>query len=130
MGKQNMMYKKSNLVGQRFNRLVVIAATESYINETGKKKHSRWVCKCDCGNTCITTGTSLKTGKKQSCNCLRRETSRLRAKVNSERKTYIGDEGSFCKLYAVYKWQASKRNFTFELTKELFKEITSMNCFY
>lgn len=114
---------KTNLVGERFGRLVVIAKTASY-------KGMRWVCQCDCGKTCVTTGSSLRCGKKKSCNCLRSETCRERAKINSYNKTFKGDEGSFNQLYAVYKWAAAKREFSFELTKEKFRELTSGDCTY
>jgi hypothetical protein len=123
MGKHKM--EKTDLVGERFGRLVVIAKTESH-----KKKHSRWVCKCDCGKTCITTGTSLRTGKKQSCNCLRSEVSKLKAAKNQKLNIKSGDEAAFNQIYSTYKWQAGKRDFTFELSKERFRELTQLNCHY
>lgn len=32
-----------------------------------------WACKCDCGNTCIVAGSSLRRGHTQSCGCYHRE---------------------------------------------------------
>lgn len=34
--------------------------------------HSRWVCKCECGNKIIVRGNNLKFGTK-SCGCLKKE---------------------------------------------------------
>jgi hypothetical protein len=56
---------RSNLTGQRFNRLVVIGPT-------GKKKDGNytWLCKCDCGEEVEVKGSLLTTGGTQSCGCL------------------------------------------------------------
>lgn len=117
--------KKSNLVGMRFGKLVVIAETASQ-----EKHHVRWVCQCDCGNTCIATRASLRSGKKQSCNCLRSEIAKLRAVRSSVVNIMPGDGAAFNQIYSTYKWQAAKRGFTFELSKEEFRHITSQNCHY
>jgi len=117
--------EKPYLVGTRFGRLTVIARTENKA-----KKWSRWVCQCDCGKTCIATGSMLQQGKKKSCNCLRSEKCRERALNNNPSIALVGDEGSMNKLYAVYKWQAKKRAFTFELTAAMFRELTSKPCVY
>jgi hypothetical protein len=115
---------KPNLVGERFGRLTVIAKTDS------KHNRSRWVCLCDCGQTCISTGHALQSGRKKSCNCLRREVSQQKAKVLHISNTLPDGEASFNLLYAVYRWQAEKRNLTFELSKDDFKRLTKGNCFY
>jgi len=56
-----------NLTGRRFHRLVVIKRVDS-----GDKK-PKWECKCDCGNTIITTGERLRIGETRSCGCLKLE---------------------------------------------------------
>jgi hypothetical protein len=54
-----------NEIGNKYGKLTVI-----------KKAPSRaiggamWLCKCDCGNTVIVSGNSLRTGNTQSCGCL------------------------------------------------------------
>lgn len=57
-----------SLIGQRFERLIVI-------EYAGRDKgyHSKWLCKCDCGNRVIVAGYNLKSGAIQSCGCLRSE---------------------------------------------------------
>lgn len=59
-----------NIVGKKFNRLTVI-------EEKGKDKHGSyiWFCQCECGNTIIVDGTSLRNGHTKSCGCLHKEVS-------------------------------------------------------
>lgn len=55
-----------DLTGQRFGRLVVIG----YAGVDGSS-HALYRCRCDCGNTVIKRGSSLKTKGVKSCGCLR-----------------------------------------------------------
>lgn len=57
-----------DLTGQRFGRLEVIGF--SHFN---KHHQAMWRCRCDCGNETIVVSGNLRTGKTQSCDCLRRE---------------------------------------------------------
>lgn len=67
----------SNLIGQRFGRLLVVDRAEDKIDPKSGKHKTRWVCNCDCGTTgYITVGTALTSGATQSCGCLHREVSR------------------------------------------------------
>lgn len=52
------------LLGQHFGKLTVI---EYLSNENG---HSKWKCKCDCGNIIETYSTNLVNQHKGSCGCL------------------------------------------------------------
>lgn len=62
---------KTSLIGKRFGRLVVLAyAGDEYI---GSDNNSRWICKCDCGNTAIVGQSKLKSGHTQSCGCLQKQ---------------------------------------------------------
>lgn len=56
---------KKNLVGQRFEKLLVIKETEKRID--GKVV---WECKCDCGNICYVPTSRLTSGNTRSCGCL------------------------------------------------------------
>jgi len=60
------MSKITNLIGSRFGSLVV--SEFAYI----KNRNAFWVCECDCGNTCVVNGKSLRNGDTKSCGCLRR----------------------------------------------------------
>lgn len=61
------MPKLIDLTGQRFGRLTVIGRADT------KSKDVKWLCKCDCGNECITKGIYLRTGDTRSCGCLAKE---------------------------------------------------------
>lgn len=53
---------------QKFNKLTAI-------KRAGKDKAGRalWLCKCDCGNKIIVSTTDLRTGRRKSCGCLKKE---------------------------------------------------------
>ncbi len=55
---------KYDLTGERFGKLVAIEATE-------QRKHGKvvWLCRCDCGNTCMVMSTRLVSGHTKSCGC-------------------------------------------------------------
>ena len=51
--------------GNRYGKLVVLKQLNS-----DSEGHSRWECQCDCGNTKICYGVSLRRGVNLSCGCL------------------------------------------------------------
>lgn len=57
-----------DMTGKRIGKLVVIKRVEN-----DKEGHAQWLCQCDCGNTTIATGKSLRNGNKRSCGCLQSE---------------------------------------------------------
>jgi len=60
--------KAINLTDSKFNKLSVIKQVEN------RNKQRKWMCLCECGNTCTATTAALRSGKKQSCGCLRKAT--------------------------------------------------------
>ena len=54
-----------SLVGQTFNRLTVIERVENT-----KDGRARYLCRCSCGGTLITTAKRLRNKEAQSCGCL------------------------------------------------------------
>lgn len=62
------MFKKLNLIGQRFERLVVN-------NEIGRDNLGGvlWEVSCDCGNISKASSSDLRRGHKKSCGCLNYE---------------------------------------------------------
>jgi len=53
-----------SLIGNRYGALTVVEQAES-----SAAGHRRWVCRCDCGNSCIVLGSNLKRGTTVSCGC-------------------------------------------------------------
>jgi hypothetical protein len=78
-----------NLLGCHFGRLTVIG----YAGKD-KENHSKWLCRCECGNSTAATGYNLEAGKILSCGCLRRE--------QAGRLNYK-DGRSNTRLYSIYR---------------------------
>ena len=107
-----------DLLGKRFGRLVVI-------KETDKRSHRNvvWQCRCDCGTICEIVGTSLRSGRTQSCGCLQRErTKEVNIKPNDWAAKY--------KLLDGYRRNAKERGLPFELTEEEFFTLIKQSCYY
>ena len=58
------MGKYIDLTGQRFGGLVVIKRVQN--DNIG---HTRWICKCDCGEEKNILSTHLIRGNSKSCGC-------------------------------------------------------------
>jgi len=82
-----LLMKLIDRVGQRYERLLVI---ERAPNKSERDTNARWLCQCDCGNTCVAYGQDLKRGKFKSCGCM-----------NIERITKHGKAGTH--VYGVWK---------------------------
>ena len=64
------MGKYNDLTGMKFGRLTVVSK-----GENAKDGHTRWWCKCDCGNPqlVLVQSNNLKCGGVKSCGCLNKE---------------------------------------------------------
>lgn len=81
-----------DLTNQVFGKLVVLKRMP---NQNDRRK---WLCQCNCGNTCIVSAHELKAGKTQSCGC-------HRTYVLRERKTDLSGKkfGRLTPLYSTEK---------------------------
>jgi len=103
-----------DIAGQRFGRLVAI-------RDIGTKYRRRlWLCQCDCGKTTEVIAGVLRIGKTKSCGCLNLEPTRI----------LPPGIAAFNELFTGYKRNASKGGREFDLTREVFKRLTSSNCYY
>jgi hypothetical protein len=75
--------KKSNLEGQKFNRLLVLRKVD-----VGKSM-TYYECLCDCGNLHIANGAAVKKGNIKSCGCLQREIASKNSKTHGFSKTRL-----------------------------------------
>lgn len=73
-----------NLLGKKFGKLTVIDFEKS-----GTKSRTRWLCKCDCGNTKIVYASKLLSGQTKSCGCLAKD-----AAILIDRKKRVEVEGT------------------------------------
>lgn len=74
---------RENIIGQRFNRLVVIEDDGT----RSSKGDIKWLCQCDCGNLYHALGYRLKNGLTKSCGCLNDEKKHERFKDLSSTET-------------------------------------------
>lgn len=59
------MVKATDLVGQRFGRLIVLERDTSVAS-----KYTMWKCRCDCGSEHVVRASHLVAGSIRSCGCL------------------------------------------------------------
>lgn len=86
LARENRPIDTTSLVGKRFGYLTVIERDLSV--EVGHGKESKWICKCDCGNTTSVLGRSLTSGHTKSCGCLIREATIKRNTLDLTNKRY------------------------------------------
>lgn len=66
-GCRTTLKKSKDLTGRRFQKLVVLSYSHS------NKRHSYWVCICDCGEGCVRSSRTLTISKvNNSCGCDKR----------------------------------------------------------
>jgi hypothetical protein len=104
------MRKVLNLIGKTFGELTVLSRAG---NVGG---HPQWLCRCSCGGFKKTTSGQLRNGSVRSCGCLRK-------------KQRVPD-AALRRLYRSYVDGAKIRGYSFGLTVEQFKNITSSPCYY
>lgn len=91
-----MIKSRNDLIGQRFDRLVVIGQDDDYVSSSGKH-YSKWICQCDCGSPPISvTRSNLIQKHVRSCGCLNKEIARI------SHKKYNNYELNFKDQYGIY----------------------------
>lgn len=78
--------------GEKFGRLTVESRADDYVTPSGNT-HTRWLCRCSCGNSTIVDTCQLIQGKTQSCGCLRDE---------HLKRGNVKHGGRYDRLYKVY----------------------------
>lgn len=107
-------------IGAKFGRLTILKL------HGVKYRHKYWLCQCACGKQTIVHDTHLPSGHTKSCGCLQKEQT---AKSNHKRKLKYG-EASFNSILAGYKHWGKERGYSWNLTKEQFRQLTLGNCYY
>lgn len=90
-----------DLTGQRFDKLV---AVKRFVDDNKVK----YICKCDCGNTCVKTTSSLKYGTKyvgsNSCGCLQKNSVKKTKSLIGQRFNYLVVIGEADSKYGKLHW--------------------------
>ena len=110
-----------NVAGQRFNGIEAIR----YLR-TDKSRCAVWEWKCDCGSRFEARMSSVKAGEIQSCGCLHRNNSSIRALKQRLPK----GQAAARELFGTYRRSAKKRSHAFLITLEQFLELTAQRCHY
>ena len=83
-----MAKRVTDLVGRKFGRLTVVERANDYIVPKNGQHQIMWKCKCDCGNTTIVRGSTLKNKTSTSCGCIHKQTVREIGCANKKYNTY------------------------------------------
>lgn len=110
--------KRLDLIGQRFGKLTVVGDA----GKDNKHSHSLWNCVCDCGESLVVMGKSLKGEATTSCGCNHSFYSRSKYK-----------DKEFSIRHYLYRKTANKavfRKLEFSLSFEDFIYLVLQPCFY
>lgn len=83
--------RKYNLIGERFERLVVLS-----LDHRNKYGTAYYICQCDCGKQVIVRGNHLTDNSTKSCGCYSIDTCYKMVKINTKHNL------SHSKLYRVW----------------------------
>ena len=102
------MPARINLIGQRFEKLTVIALSDK------KQDNKRmWECQCDCGNTTYALTRDLRNGRRKSCGCLHKDMSKaisqsVENRKNKMKEKWIGSKHGFLVVLALDETKTDK----------------------
>lgn len=113
-----------DITGQRYNRLIALIPTMPRHHKGGVL----WLCQCDCGNYCLVIAKRLRASHTKSCGCARRDAMRKVA-IHTGRTLPLGT-AAFNGLLSSYKIHARTRDLEWDLTKDQFRKLTQMPCWY
>lgn len=114
-------FTRVDIVGKRFGKLVVVGDDGTRTNNGS----IMWHCSCDCGETTHATAAKLESGAKKSCGCLARNHFKPKSTTdidfaNTAKSVILGR----------YKSKAKQRNFSWNISREIFEELIEQPCYY
>ncbi len=112
------MHHRLNLIGQRFNRWLVVEC----VRLPGRPGRM-WRCKCDCGSEGFVNSHYLIRAKSRSCGCLAAEESKQRFSLPA-------GVAALNAVVARYRASARKRKITWELPHEVALRLITSPCTY
>lgn len=128
MNNKKLLKPKKDLTGHKQFKIQVISFC-GYKEDSKKRRHAIWNCKCECGKIFKVRDCAIKNGQ-QSCGCeLLRVYKDMSDKCKKINTKAIGIAAKN-HLYTNYRMNAKNKNNSFKLTKEEFLNLTSQNCYY
>lgn len=103
-----------DITGKKYNKLTAISLGCIVGGRT------YWKFRCECGTEKLIDAASVKCGLTKGCGCGNIEQSEKKMKPGT------GDRV----LYSSYADRAKRKGLTFDLTKEQFKRLTQLQCYY
>jgi hypothetical protein len=104
-----------DITGKKYNKLTAV----SPCFEEGTTTCTKWLFKCECGNTKAIEQRSVIAGTTQSCGCSRYEWRGI-----TEQERCVNE------IFSNYRYAAKKRNLKFLLTLEEFYKLILLPCYY
>lgn len=118
-----MGHKRLDITGEVNGNLTAL----EYVGSNSKNKRSLWRFRCVCGGEVVSTVTSVRTGNRKSCGCVRLEKASTLLKQRSRK---LPGYACLISMYHSYKSNAVYRSLLFTLTKEQFEHIVQQPCHY
>lgn len=97
-------------IGNVYGKLMVIKLVDD------PRQGAHWLCECECGNTRVVVGGSLRKGHPRSCGCT----------IGG----YSAEERTARALFGSYKGSAKARGYKWNISMKFFLLTTKQNCFY
>lgn len=102
------MSHRIDMTGRRIGILTVVGKADS----PAQSGELRWLCRCDCGNTVVASGSHLRRGDYTSCGCVRKKKVKLLKLPRNYAVKYgcylCADKKQCVKLYAENAYRVCK----------------------
>lgn len=118
------MCKKIEVIGQTFGQLLVL---DDISIKKGNRSRRYLKCQCSCGKIVLKDKNKVMSGHTSSC---RHKQKKARDTFGKRVRGLPEGEAAFNNLFYAYQRSAEKRDISFELSKEQFKEIVTKPCIY
>lgn len=113
-----------DITGERYGRLVALEYAGYLRSGSQPKRAFRF--RCDCGAEVVRTLMDVRRLDTMSCGCLKRDNL---AKKPAHNRLSEG-ESSFRAVFGAYRKRARVGGLAFDLTEEMFRQITKADCYY
>lgn len=115
---------------EKIGRLTAVKNLNKSCDVGRNARRTMWLFRCDCGKEIEAVACDVKYRRKLSCGCLQLEHWKNCGNRLSPLMTKPNKEGPVNKLYGNYIRQAKRRGYSWDLSKDQFRELIKQNCYY